>query len=130
MTGWSIPCWRSESASAAISAGSKCRRGWNGFGSIWSTGTWTRSARSSEPPGSNPPSSRPRRASRPRPRRRLLFTVDYLHDEFGIGPGPPGPGRVIEDALAVAGRLADVDVARDRRAENRLVEVPAHPVGD
>src|SRR3954467_7956688 len=117
-----MPCWRSESARAAISPGSKCRRGWKGFGAIWSTGTCNSSAISSEP-GSNPPSSVPSRAARPRP-SRLLFTVDDLHDQFGIGPRPAGPRGVLQDALPVAGRLADVDVARDQGAEDRVVEEP------
>src|SRR6516165_9728218 len=86
-----------------------------------------RSEESSEE-GSYPPSSRPRSASSPRPRRRL-FTFDDLHDEFGVGPGASGPGCVIEDALAVAGRLADVDVARDHGAEDGVVEVAAHLFG-
>src|SRR5262249_37830515 len=78
--------------------------------------------------GSYPPSSRPRSASSPRPRRRL-FTFDDLQDEFGVGPGSPRPGGVIEDALAVARRFADVDVARDHGAEYCIVEKPAHLVG-
>src|SRR3982750_1850719 len=116
-----MPCWRSESARAAISPGSKLRRGWEGFGSIWATGTCNSSAISSEP-GSKPPSSVPSSAARPRP-SRLLFTVDDLHDQFGVGPRPAGPGGVVQDALPVAGRLADVHVARDRRAEDRVGEV-------
>ena len=74
--------------------------------------------------GSNPPSSRPSRASRPRPRRRL-FTVDDLHDEFRIGPGSPGPGGVFQHTHSVAGRLADRDVAGNDRVEDGLGEIPA-----
>src|ERR1044071_8002481 len=100
-----MPCWRRESARAVIAAGSNWRRGWNGLASIWSTGMWISSAASREL-GSKPPSSVPSRDARPRPRRRL-FTVDDLHDEFRISPRPAGSWGIIEDALAVAGRLAD-----------------------
>src|SRR4051794_33224452 len=124
--GWSIPCWRSESASAAISAASKCRRGWNGFGSIWSTARYASSLWSNEP-GSKPPSSRPSRASRPRPSRRL-FTVDDLHNKFRVRPGPPRPGGIFQHAQPVARRLADVHVARDHGVEDGVVEVAAHLV--
>src|SRR5438128_6879809 len=123
-----MPCCRSESDREAISSGSNCRRGWNGFGSIWSTGMWSSSAISSEP-GSKPPSSVPSNAARPRP-RRLLFTVDDLHDEFGVGPGAPGPRGVVQHALAVARRLADVDVARDHGPEDRVGEEAPDLGGD
>src|SRR3954451_15217127 len=82
---------------------------------------WSSSEASSEP-GSYPPSSRPKSASSPRPRRRL-FTVDDLHDQFRVGPCTPGPRGVVEHAEPVAGRLADPDVTRDQRLENRLIEI-------
>src|SRR5947209_2878746 len=130
MIGWSMPCWRSESASDAMSAGSNWRRGWNGLGSTWSTETWISSAPSYDP-GSNPPSSRPSRASSPRPRRRpFTLTVDDLHDEFRIGPGASCPGCVIHHAAAVAGGLADRDVPRDDRVEYGLGEILADLPGD
>src|SRR5579885_1399314 len=130
MIGWIIPCWRSDSASDPISPGSNWRRGWNGLGSTWSTGTWISSAPSYDP-GSNPPSSRPSRASSPRPRRRpLTLTVDYLHDEFRISPGASGAGGVIHHAPAVAGGLADRDVPRDDRLEDGLGEIRADLADD
>src|SRR6476661_5424811 len=76
----------------------------------------------SREPGSNPPSSRPKSASRPRPRRRL-FTVDDLHDKFRIGPGAAGAGGVVKHALSVAGRLADAYVSGNQRFEDRLIEI-------
>src|SRR4051812_17068303 len=124
-----MPCCRSESAKAAISAASNWRRGWNGLASIWSTGMYNRSEGSNEP-GSYPPSSRPSRASRPRPSRRLgLFTVDHLQDQFGIGPRAPRPGTIVEHALAVARGLADADVAGDHGPEDRLREIAPYFIG-
>ena len=99
-TGWSMPCWRSESARAAISAGSKERRGWNGLGSISSTETWSSSAALDASVGSRPPEFAPQQGGKAASQALRLFTVEDLHDEFGVGPGAPrdrgayNPGRI------------------------------------
>src|SRR5947209_3151772 len=80
--------------------------------------------------GSNPPSSVPKRAARPRPSRRLLFTIDNLQHEFGVSPGAPGPGSVIENAQPVAGRLTDRDVAWNQGVEDGFGEIAPHFIGD
>src|SRR5581483_6075460 len=118
-----IPCCRSESARAAISAASNWRLGWNGFGSIWSTAMWSRSPVSSEL-GSKPPSSRPSSASSPRPSRRLvLFTIDDLHRELRVSPGAPCPGCVVEHTHTVARCFTNMNISRNHGVEDGAVEV-------
>src|SRR5262249_14593849 len=115
--GWMTPDVLIDSASSSRAPESNAFRGCLGFGSLWAIGI---SGGVSPPAGASP-----RSASRPRPRPRLFMPQNLL-GELEIRDGAARSHIVQHDRTAMAGRLAQADVAWDDSLEDVPWKVPMH----
>src|SRR5512136_1680524 len=116
--GWTMPLSRIDAASSSIRSGAIAARGWNGLGSRLSVGASRASRREASGSVSG------RSADSPLPSAFLLMRHQLLR-QLQIGLGPPRPDVVEKDRLAEARRFPELDVPRDRRAEDLLLEMLA-----